>query len=266
MPLLQHIQKMQEKPDLSGLRMFSGATEPPVSMMKGYRDLGKADVIHAYGSTETTPLVTVNKLKPSLQNLSEEEQWELRKKQGLPVIGIDVKLADPMGNELPRDGKSVGELWIKGPWIATAYYNDERSEEAFEEGYWKSGDVATIDRNGYIKVVDRIKDVIKSGGEWISSIDLENRLMGHPQVLEAAVVGVHHPKWEERPLALVVLSEDARDTVSQADISGFLRETFPAWQLPDDILFVEEIPKTSVGKFSKKAIRERYRDHYRQGE
>jgi fatty-acyl-CoA synthase len=207
----------------------------------------------------------VNKLKPSLQNLSEEEQWELRKKQGLPVTGIDVKLADPMGNELPRDGKSVGELWIKGPWIATAYYNDERSEEAFEEGYWKSGDVATIDRNGSIKVVDRIKDVIKSGGEWISSIDLENRLMGHPQVLEAAVVGIHHPKWEERPLALVVLSEEARDTVSQADISGFLREKFPAWQLPDDILFVEEIPKTSVGKFSKKAIRERYRDHYRQG-
>ncbi|MCF8105452.1 MAG: long-chain fatty acid--CoA ligase [Desulfohalobiaceae bacterium] len=264
MPMLQHIQKMAEKPDLSGLRMFSGATEPPVSMMKGYWDLGKAQLIHAYGATETTPLVTMNKLKPSLENLPEEEQWELRKKQGLPVAGIDVKIVDPMGNVLPHDGKSVGELWIKGPWITTAYYDDERSDESFQDGYWKSSDVATIDENGYVKVTDRLKDVIKSGGEWISSIDLENSLMGHPQVLEAAVVGIEHPKWAERPLALVVLSKEGQDAVSKADIYAFLQEKFPKWQLPDDILFVDKIPKTSVGKFSKKDIRETYKDYYSQ--
>jgi len=265
MPMLQYIQKMPEKPDLTGLRMFSGATEPPLSMMKGYWDLGKAQVIHAYGATETTPLVTFNALKPSLRHLPEQQQWELKKKQGLPVIGIEVKIADPEGNALPHDGKSVGELWIKGPWITTGYYSDARSEEAFQEGYWKSGDAATIDEDGYIKITDRIKDVIKSGGEWISSIDLENTLMGHSMILEAAVVGIAHPKWEERPLALAVLSEQGRQQISREDVYAFLGETFAKWQLPDEILFVEEIPKTSVGKFSKKQIRERYKDYYMQG-
>ncbi|MBS3809225.1 MAG: long-chain fatty acid--CoA ligase [Desulfobacterales bacterium] len=262
MPMLQYIQKMSEKPDLTGLRMYSGATEPPLSMMKGYWELGKAEIIHAYGATETTPLVTLNTLKPSLKSLSEEEQWELRKKQGLPVTGIDVKIADPEGNALPHDGKSVGELWVKGPWITTAYYKDERSKEAFQDGYWKSGDAATIDENGYVKVTDRLKDVIKSGGEWISSIDLENTLMGHPNVMEAAVVGIAHPKWEERPLALTVLNEEGQKTLSRQDIYDFLKKSFPKWQLPDDILFVDEIPKTSVGKFSKKDIREKYEDYY----
>jgi len=262
MPMLQYIQKMPEKPDFTGLRMFSGATEPPLSMMKGYWELGGAEIIHAYGATETTPLVTCNALKPSLKDMPEDEQWELRKKQGLPVAGIDVRIADPAGNELPHDGKSVGELWVKGPWITTAYYDDERSAEAFQDGYWKSGDAATMDENGYIKVTDRIKDVIKSGGEWISSIDLENTLMGHPEVLEAAVVGIAHPKWDERPLALVVPGESGRESLSKDDIRVFLAEKFPKWQLPDDILLVDEIPKTSVGKFSKKDIRERYKDHY----
>ncbi len=264
MPMLQYIQKMPEKPDLTGLRMYSGATEPPLSMMKGYWELGKAEIIHAYGATETTPLVTLNTLKPSLKSLSEEQQWELRKKQGLPVTGIDVKIADPEGNALPHDGKSVGELWVKGPWITTAYYNDERSKEAFQDGYWKSGDAATIDENGYVKITDRLKDVIKSGGEWISSIDLENTLMGHPNVLEAAVVGIEHPKWEERPLALAVLNEEGQKTFSREDIYDFLKKSFPKWQLPDDILFVDEIPKTSVGKFSKKDIRDKYKDYYMQ--
>lgn len=264
MPMLQYIQNLSEKPDLTGLRMFSGATEPPLSMMKGYWDLGKAEIIHAYGATETTPLVTLNALKPSLKNMPEAEQWELRKKQGLPVTGIDVKVADHDGKEVPHDGKSVGELWVKGPWITTAYYSDDRSEEAFQDGYWKSGDAATIDENGYIKITDRIKDVIKSGGEWISSIDLENSIMGHPRVQEAAVVGIAHPKWEERPLALAVLTEAGQEKASKEDIYSYLADQFPKWQLPDDILLVDEIPKTSVGKFSKKDIREKYKDHYMQ--
>lgn len=197
---------------------------------------------HAYGATETTSLVTLNALKPSIKNIPEEEQWELRKKQGLPVTGIDVKIADPDGREMPHDGKSVGELWIKGPWITITYYADERSQEAFQDGYWKSGDAATMDENGYIKITDRIKDVIKSGGEWISSIDLENSIMGHPEVMEAAVVGIAHSKWEESPLALVVPMEEGRDSLSKQDIPDYLAEMFPKWQIPDEIIIVDEIP------------------------
>ncbi|MDY6820132.1 MAG: long-chain-fatty-acid--CoA ligase [Deferribacterota bacterium] len=268
MPMLYHIQKLPKKPDLTGLRMASGASEPPLAMMKGFWELGKAEVIHAYGSTETTPLVTGNILKPSLKNLSEKEKWELKKKQGLIVVGVDVKLVGIDGKEVPHDGKSVGELWIKGPWIAKEYYKDERSEESFQDGYWKSGDMATIDKNGYVKIVDRLKDVIKSGGEWISSVDLENTLMGHPMVYEAAVVGVPHPKWEERPLALVVLTEEGKKSLKKEDLYTFLMEegSFAKWQLPDDIIFVDEIPKTSVGKIAKKDIKGKYKDVYIKGD
>jgi len=165
---------------------------------------------------------------------------------------------------VPHDVKSVGELWIKGPWIAKEYYRDERSNEAFQDGYWKSRDVGTIDKNGYVKIVDRLKDVIKSGGEWISSVDLENTLIGHPMVYEAAVIGVPHPKWEERPLALVVLTEEGKKSLKKEDLYTFLMEegSFAKWQLPDEILFVDEIPKTSVGKISKRDIKGKYKDFY----
>ncbi|MDI6814283.1 MAG: AMP-binding protein, partial [Desulfitobacteriaceae bacterium] len=186
MPMLEYIRKMEQKPDLRGLRMLSGATEPPLAMMKGYWELGGAEVIHAYGATETTPLVTANLLKPSLYGLPEEEKWELRRKQGIPVAGLDIKIVGADGIEVPADGQTVGELLIKGPWITRSYYNDPRTAESFtEDGYWRSGDAATIDASGYVKITDRFKDLIKSGGEWISSIDLENALMAHPAVLEA---------------------------------------------------------------------------------
>jgi fatty-acyl-CoA synthase len=263
MPMLEYIRKMDPKPDLKGCRMVSGASEPPLAMMKEYWELGKADVIHAYGATETTPLVSINFLKAALEGLSEEEKWDLKRRQGIPVVGIDVKLVDEEGKELPFDGKSVGELLIRGPWVTCSYYNDPRSAEAFtEDGYWRSGDAAVIDPNCYIKIVDRFKDLVKSGGEWISTVDLENAIMAHPAVLEAGVIGIPHPEWEERPLALVVLREEYRGKVSKEDILDFIAPRFAKWQLPDEVLFVEEIPKTSVGKIAKRIAREQYGDYY----
>ncbi|MBC7106210.1 MAG: AMP-binding protein, partial [Firmicutes bacterium] len=171
MPMLEFIRKLEPKPDFGGLRMISGASEPPLAMMKGYAEY-RAEVIHAYGATETTPLVLCNHLKPSLEGLSEEEKWDLRRKQGLPVAGLDIKILGAGGREVPADGQTVGELLIRGPWITTSYYNDPRTAESFVDGYWRSGDAATLDENGYVKITDRFKDLIKSGGEWISSIDL----------------------------------------------------------------------------------------------
>jgi fatty-acyl-CoA synthase len=263
MPMLEYIRKMDPKPDLKGCRMVSGASEPPLAMMKEYWELGKADVIHAYGATETTPLVSINFLKDTLQHLSEEEKWDMKRRQGIPVVGIDVKLVDEEGKEVPFDGKSVGELYIRGPWVTCAYHDDPRSAEAFtEDGYWKSGDAAVIDPNCYIKIVDRFKDLVKSGGEWISTVDLENAIMAHPAVLEAGVIGIPHPEWEERPLALVVLREEHKGKVSKEDILEFIAPRFAKWQLPDEVLFVEEIPKTSVGKIAKRIAREQYGDFY----
>ncbi len=263
LPMLHYIKNLPVKPDLTGLRMISGATEPPLALMKGYYELGGAQVIHAYGATETAPLVTVNHLKPSLRSLPEADRWELRKKQGLSVVGLDVSVVGPDGRELPRDGKSVGEVLIRGPWITRTYYNDPRSAESFsEDGSWRSGDAGTIDPNGYLKITDRFKDLIKSGGEWISSIDLENAIMAHPDVMEAAVIGIPHPKWEERPLALVVPKEAAKGSLTKEAILDFIRPHFAKWQLPDDVLFVDAIPKTSVGKFAKRVAREQYAGHY----
>jgi fatty-acyl-CoA synthase len=182
----------------------------------------------------------------------------------LPVVGVDVKIVDENGQEMPYDGKSVGELLIRGPWVTCSYYNDPRSVESFtEDGYWKSGDAATIDPNCYMKIVDRFKDLVKSGGEWISTVDLENAIMAHPAVLEAGVIGVPHPEWEERPLALVILREEHKGSVSKQDILDFIAPKFAKWQLPDDILFVEEIPKTSVGKIAKMLARDQYKEYYK---
>ncbi len=264
LPMLRYIEKMEKKPNLKGARFLSGATEPPVALMKGLYELTGAEIIHAYGATETTPLVTINRLKPWLEEeLSEEERWDLRRKQGYAVVGLDIKIVDDSGKELPHDGKSVGEVCIRGPWITGKYYNAPGTEDRFTgDGYWKSGDAGTIDEEGYLKITDRIKDVIKSGGEWISSVDMENEIVAHPAVLEAAVIGVSHPKWEERPLALVVLKEEYKGKVTEDDIREHLSKRFAKWQLPDKVLFVDELAKTSVGKLDKKVMREQYKDIY----
>lgn len=262
-PMLHYIRSLDKKPDLSRARFISGATEPPVSLMKGFKELTGAEIIHAYGATETTPMIAVNyRINPTLaEKLTEEERWDLKRKQGMMVPGVDFKLLDPeTGEEVPNDGKSLGEICVRGPWITGAYYNHPGSERQFCAGYWKSGDVGVIDEYGYVKVVDRMKDVIKSGGEWISSIDMENLLMGHPDVLEAAVVGIPHEKWQERPLALVVAKNNK--TIPREELDNLLSRQFSKWQLPDEILFVKEIPKTSVGKFNKKEIVKQYKDFY----
>jgi fatty-acyl-CoA synthase len=264
MPIYEYIRNMKEKPDLSGVRLFSGASEPPIAMLKGFYELTKAKIYHVSGATENTAWSTMNKPKPWLERkLSEEQKWEVQKRQGLEVPGCDVKIVDGKGNELPHDGKSAGELLLRGPWVARSYYNAPETADRFtDDGYWKSGDIATIDPEGYIKIVDRIKDVIKSGGEWISSVDMESEIMCHPGVLEATVVGVPHPKWEERPLALVVLREESKGMVTQEDLIAHLSRRFAKWQLPDEVKFVDEIPKTSVGKFKKSVIREQYKEEY----
>ena len=264
MPLLEYIRGLEEKPDLTGARLFSGATEPPVAMMKGFKDLTGAEIIHAYGATETSPLVTINRLKPWLEReLTEEQKWDLKRKQGFCVVGLDIKVVDALGQEVPADGETPGEVLIRGPWITGRYHDAPCSEAQFtEDGYWKSGDVGALDAEGYLKITDRLKDVIKSGGEWISSVDMENEIMSHPDVLEAGMVGVAHPKWQERPLALVVLREDAIGKISDEDIRAHLSKTFAKWQLPDKVLFVDQIPKTSVGKIDKKVIRAEHKEAY----
>lgn len=263
-PLLNYLQKMDPKPKFS-MRAFSGATEPPLAMMKGLKEFG-IEIIHAYGATETSPLVCYNFMKPELEELSEEGKWEIRRKQGVPVFGVEIKLIDENGRELPWDGKTVGELCVRGPWVIEEYYKDPRTFESFIEDesgkWWRSGDAATIDPNGYIKIVDRFKDLIKSGGEWISSVDLENYIMAHPKVFEACVIGVPHPKWQERPLAIVVPKPEYRENITKEEIKEHLAKRFAKWQIPDEILFVDEIPKTSVGKFSKRTLREMYKDYY----
>ena len=266
MPMLESIRKMEKKPDLSGTRFITGASEPPKSMMKDFWELTGAEVIHTYGSTEAHALVTLNRLIPiRKQDFSDEEMWEFKRKQGYIVSGLDVKIVDPFsGKELPHNGTSSGEILLKGPWIAGRYYNAIESEDQFtEEGYFKTGDIGTLDPEGYLKITDRIKDVIKSGGEWISSVDMENTIISHPGVVEAAVVGCPHPKWEERPLALVVIREGREAKMINKEIYEQLSKRFANWQLPDKILFVDQILKTSVGKIDKKNLREKYKHIYK---
>ncbi len=257
MPMLEYIKTLPEKPDFTGLRMFSGATEPSLTLMKGYWDLGRAEVIHAYGATETAPVVTANLIKPELATLSAEQQWDHKKKQGLPMPGIDFKVVDENGNEVNRDGKTIGEILIRGPWITRSYYNDERNKDAFEEGFWRSGDGGTLDENGYLKISDRFKDLIKSGGEWISSIEIENIVSGHAHVSEAAVIAIPHAKWGERPLLLVVRRKDAHP-VTKEELLQYLEGKIASWWMPDDVVFVNSLPYTATGKISKRHLREQF--------
>ena len=261
--MFEVIKKIEEKPDFSNTRLICGGSEPPITLMRDFWNETGGEIIHSYGSTEAMSNSTLNSFKPWLKKeLSEEELWELKKKQGIIVSGLDVKVVDEYGNEVPHDGKSPGEVLFRGPWVTTCYYKAPYTSSCFtEDGYFKSGDVGCIDSEGYLKITDRIKDVIKSGGEWISSIDMENSLVSHPGVLEAAVIGVPHPKWDERPLALVVLREEFQ-SMKKEEIQRHLAKSFAKWQLPEEILFVKSIPRTSVGKLNKKIMRTEYQDFY----
>jgi len=218
-------------------------------------------VMHAWGMTEMSPLGTVSRLKSYQQDLPEAEKFTLRAKQGTAVPGVEIRAIEESGKEIPWDGKAFGELQVRGPWIISSYYNDERSADSFQDGWFRTGDVVTIDPEGFIQIVDRAKDVIKSGGEWISSQDLENAIMAHPKVLEAAVIALPHPKWQERPLACVVPKPDFKESLTKDEILEHLKLRFTKMYLPDDVVFIEAVPKTSVGKFDKKVLRVQFKDH-----
>ena len=245
--------------DTSALRVIPcGGSAVPKALSEAFREQLGLPIYQAWGMTETSPVATVGEIKSKLRDLPEEELADIRAMQGLPLFGVELRvLSQEDGSPVPWDGEARGELQAAGPWIAREYYNDDRSPESFtDDGWLRTGDVATINPDGYIKLVDRTKDVVKSGGEWISSVELENEIMAHPAVAEAAVIGVSHPKWQERPLACVVLKEG--ESATKEDILEFLDGRVAKWWLPDDIVFIDEVPKTSVGKFSKKDLRSRF--------
>lgn len=242
--------------DTSSFRsvLVGGAACPP-ALMRAYDERHDIRVLHAYGLTETSPLVSVAAPPPGVEG---EEAFRYRITQGRIALGVRARIVASDGSVQPWDGQSQGELELTGPWIAGAYFRATAAEaaEKFGDGWLRTGDIATITPDGYLTITDRVKDVIKSGGEWISSVDLENSLMGHPAVQEATVIGVPDEKWGERPLAAVVVRDG--HTVTPEELREFLSGTFAAWQLPDHWAFVDEVPKTSVGKFDKKVLRSRY--------
>jgi len=254
-----------------GVRMTVGGAAAPESMIRRFATLG-LEVCHSWGMTEMTPAGTTSRVKSYLRSLPEDEQYAIRAKQGLPFPFVELRAMTDSG-EAPWDGATMGELQVRGPWIAASYYKNEAEQDKWtRDGWFRTGDVVTIDAEGYIKIADRTKDLIKSGGEWISSVDLENALMGHPAVKEAAVIGLPHPKWLERPLAVVVLRDDAASAAAangadpaataaiEVELRALLASKFAKWQLPDGFAFVKEIPRTTVGKFKKSALREQFRD------
>ncbi|UZE96081.1 3-(methylthio)propionyl-CoA ligase [Alkalimarinus alittae] len=233
-----------------------GGSAAPLSMIKAFQEHHDAFVMHAWGMTELSPIGTINSMNRHMKSLTLDERYQLQTKQGRPVFGIEMKIIGADNQTLPHDGDSFGRLMVKGPWVIKQYYKDEKSP--LVDGWFDTGDVATIDPQGYMNIVDRAKDVIKSGGEWISSIDLENAAVGHSAVAECAVIGVPHPKWDERPLLLVVTKE-GEETSKQALID-YLSDKVAKWWLPDDVIFVTELPHTATGKLLKMKLRETYQD------
>ncbi|MDW8468635.1 MAG: long-chain fatty acid--CoA ligase [Burkholderiales bacterium] len=240
-----------------GMRMLVGGAPVPEAMIRAYARHG-AHVCHGWGMTEMSPLGTISYLKPELQHLEEEERYRYYAMAGVPVPLMDLRLVAEDGRECPWDGKSVGEVQVRGPFITGSYYNVPPDPEKFTaDGWLRTGDVATMDPHGYLRITDRMKDLVKSGGEWISSVDMENLLMAHPAVAEAAVIAVPDPKWTERPLACVVLKPGASATPEE--LRAHLAARFARWQLPDRFEFLDAIPRTSTGKFWKAKLRERFR-------
>ena len=247
--------------DVSALRSIPcGGSAVPRSLSEGYREQTGMPILQAWGMTETSPIAAVCHIKSTLDHLDDEAKADLRTSVGLVAPGVDFRVVDPeSGEELLWDGESRGELQVQGPWVARTYYNDERAAESFtDDGWLRTGDVATVNSEGYISLVDRTKDLIKSGGEWVSSVELENEIMAHPDVIEAAVIGVASTKWGERPMACVVAAEGT--ALSAEDILIWLKDRVPRWWMPDQVEFIDEVPKTSVGKFSKKTLRDRFTD------
>jgi len=256
--LLQYMQANKRRLSTVKYAVIGGSAAPPAMIETFDKDYG-VEVLHAWGMSEMSPLGTVNHPKAKHLALSHEEQLDIRLKQGRPPHGVEMKIVDDAGKSLPHDGKAFGDLLVRGPWITSGYFKGEGGDVLREGGWFPTGDVATIDADGYMQITDRSKDVIKSGGEWISSIDLENAAMAHPAVAEAAVIGVAHPKWDERPLLIVQKKADAQ--VDKAALIEFLGTKVAKWWLPDDVQFVEAIPHTATGKILKTRLREDFKDY-----
>ena len=244
-------------------RIVSGGAAVPAALMQNYRECHGVEIVHAWGMTETSPIGTICTLSAEAQAMSAQRQSALRLKQGRSVFGIELKITDDEGHELPRDGRAFGALKVRGPWVASRYFQqpaESPANAAFDpDGWFNTGDVATICPLGYLQITDRTKDVIKSGGEWISSIELENLAVAHPAIAQAAVIAITHPKWQERPLLVVVLKPG--HTVARDELLHFYVGKVAKWCIPDDVVFVEQLPLTATGKISKLQLRQRLADY-----
>ena len=256
--LLQDLEKTGRRlPHLK--RVVIGGSACPRAMTKAFQEKYGVEVVHAWGMTEMSPLGSLCTMKPEYASLEGDAKLNVQMKQGHPPFGVDMKITDDAGRDLPWDGKTFGRLKVRGPAVAKAYYKGEGGEAFDKDGWFDTGDVATMDQYGYMQITDRAKDVIKSGGEWISSIDVENLAVGHPKVAEAAVIGVSHPKWDERPLLVIVLKKG--ETVTKEELLEFMHGKIAKWWLPDDVVFVEDIPHTATGKIQKITLRQRFKDY-----
>ena len=260
--VLQALDENPGKYDLSSMRsMVIGGSAAPKGVIKAFKERHGINVVHAWGMTEMSPIGTVAHLTTEMKKLPEEEQLEYRAKQGNPVPFVEIRARGDEDQFVPWDGESMGELEVRGPWVASTYYEAPEGDDKFtEDGWFKTGDIVTIDRFGFIKITDRSKDLIKSGGEWISSVELENALMAHPAVAQAAVISMPDERWDERPLAVIVLKEG--ESASEEDLQKHLEGDFAKFWLPDAYEFVEELPMTATGKFQKLKLREQFKDYH----
>ena len=240
-------------------RTIIGGTAVPQSMIETFQEEFNVDVRHAWGMTEMSPLGTVSIPNEKIIREGKQKRYRSQIKQGRPVFGVELKIVDDQNETLPNDGRAFGELLVRGPWITSGYFKNDESEAHNNDGWFATGDVCTIDPAGYMEITDRAKDVIKSGGEWISSIDLENQAMGHPDVMQAAVIGVPHPKWDERPILIVVPIGDKKPDLES--INDFLSDKVAKWWLPDDLILVEDLPIGPTGKVLKTKLRKEFGNH-----
>ena len=258
MMLLQYLEATGKKlPHLE--RVAIGGAAVPRTIIEKFQDNYDVQVVHAWGMTEMSPIGSSGTIKPEYAHLTGDDKIDLQLKQGHAPFTVEMKIIDDDNNELPWDGKAFGHLLVRGPAIASSYFKGEGGNILDDQGYFDTGDVATLDPHGYMQITDRAKDVIKSGGEWISSIDLENEAVGCPGVAEAAVIGIVHPKWDERPLMIIVTKEG--ESVSKDDVLGYLNGRVAKWWMPDDVVFVDEIPHTATGKIQKITLREQFKDY-----